>query len=273
MENLINVFQGTLEDTKRGYYENSFGEEIEFEGASSFYYTKVPRKETSFRGDKKTKIYAQNIDSFVKAIEMGEDAAVLNMASDYMPGGGVEKGSRAQEEDLFRRSNLAQTLYKYHPQKARKMGFRHNPKYAYPLKTYEAIFSQNVSIYKKPSTYAPYYEPYLTNVITMAALKRPELTEDGSLKESDAEIMKEKIRCVFRVALDHNITKLVLGAWGCGSYGLPAKDMARLFKEILNETNFKFKFDEICFAIIEDKNSMRNGEGNFKSFANTFNIL
>ena len=274
MENLISVFLGTLGDIKRGYYENSFGEEIEFDDVgNSFYYTKVPRSETSHLGDKTIKIYAQNVDSFVKAIEMGPDAVVLNMASDYIPGGGVEKGSRAQEEDLFRRSNLAKSLYRYHQHKAKRLRLRYNPKFSYPLDTYEIIYSEGISIFKKPGNYSTYLEPYKTNVITAAALKRPSLNEEGSLKEADCEIMKEKIRCVLRVALKHNHTKIVLGAWGCGSYGLPAKDVARLFKEVFEEKNFKYKFDEVCFAVIEDKNSMRNGEGNFKSFANTFNTL
>ena len=39
--------------------------------------------------------------------------AVLNCASYSNPGGGVRKGAIAQEEDLFRRTNLFRSLYQY----------------------------------------------------------------------------------------------------------------------------------------------------------------
>ncbi len=266
-KNLVNVYQDTVRDIKRGYYENSFGEEIEFERTGeSFYYTKVPKIEESYIGDKKTKITVENVDTLVKAIEMGPDAVILNMASDFIPGGGVEKGSRAQEEDICRRSNLIKSIYRYHPKLAKKFGMKYNPKFSYPLNNYSVIYSPKISIYKKPGTYEPYYEPFITNVITAPALKRPELTKDGNLKEKDAEIMKEKIKTVLRVALRNHHTKIVLGAWGCGAYGLPAENVAKLFKEVLSDKNFSGKFDEICFAIIEDKNSIKTSEGNFKTF-------
>ncbi len=63
-----------------------------------------------------TKGQVENIDC-LKAAKMlkdqGYNVAVLNMASRQNPGGGVHSGAGAQEENLFRRSNLFQSLYQF----------------------------------------------------------------------------------------------------------------------------------------------------------------
>jgi uncharacterized protein (TIGR02452 family) len=79
---------------------------------------------------------------------------------------------------------------------------------------------------------------------------------------------RNKIRTLFRVAKINKKTKLVLGAFGCGAYGNPPALVADLFKEILEEPEFKGAFDEICFAILEDKNSPSGG--NYAPFAKVF---
>lgn len=270
-KDLISVYEDTMNDLKRGYYENSFGEEIEFQDIEeSYYYKKIPKVELSYKDNRETKIYVENIDSFVKAIEFGNSGVVLNMASFKFPGGGVERGSRAQEEDLCRRSNLLSSLYRYNFYKSKELGIKYaGDRYRYPLDKKTAIYSRGVSIYKKPVSYETYYEPYLTNVISMPALQRPKLSESGNLLPESVETMKEKIRIVLRVALKNNHTKIVLGAWGCGAYGLPASDMANCFKEVFKEVGFQSKFDEICFAILEDHNSNKTG-GNLKPFIDVF---
>lgn len=55
---------------------------------------------------------------------------VLNMASEYKAGGGVENGAMAQEEELFRRSNYFQSL---------TQNF-------YPLKELECVYTKNVTL-------------------------------------------------------------------------------------------------------------------------------
>lgn len=270
-KNLVTVFQNVKDDIKRGYYENSFGEEIEFfsKTRESTFYRKISKYEMSYKASKTPKIYVENKDSFLKVLEMGPSAAVLNMASFKVPGGGVERGSRAQEEDLFRRSDLAGFLYQYDRYKSKELGLKFSGKDHYPLGYYQVIYSPSVSIYRKPISYDPYYEPFQTNVITAAAIRKPELLPNGDLSEPDKDIMREKIRSVLRVALINGHSKIVLGAWGCGSYGLPASTMAELFKEVLGNQYFSDKFDEVCFAIIEDHNSSKTG-GNYKPFLDVF---
>ena len=70
--------------------------------------------------------------------------AVLNCASYSNPGGGVRKGAIAQEEDLFRRTNLFRSLYQYADYAPLYGLQRKYPQY--PLnKHFGGVYSSNVS--------------------------------------------------------------------------------------------------------------------------------
>ena len=49
-----------------------------------------------------------------RLLDEGYNPAVLNFANRQTPGGGVERGAGAQEENIFRRSNLFMSLYQFH---------------------------------------------------------------------------------------------------------------------------------------------------------------
>ena len=66
---------------------------------------------------------------------------------------------------------------------------------------------------------------------------------------------KTKIRAMLRVGLLHGHDAIVLGAWGCGAFRNPPKNMARLFHEVLREPEFARKYHVVRFAVIEDRNS------------------
>jgi uncharacterized protein (TIGR02452 family) len=64
----------------------------------------------------------------------------------------------------------------------------------------------------------------------------------------------------------------VLSAFGCGAYGTPPKEMARLFHEVIESKKYKGVFKKIVFAIINlpSTNGDHNPEGNFKPFSDEF---
>lgn len=234
--------------------------------------SKLPDTDVKFE----TKIYVENIDCLVKAKEFGENGILLNMASRKKPGGGVFSGSAAQEEDIFRRSNLGVSLYQFHQdyKDIYMIGEDKNIE-GYPITSeISGIYSPGVTVFRDISDndYDFLEDQYITSVVTVPAVQSPELTEDGKISKRFIKMWKNKIRSVFRISLMNNHTKLILGAWGCGAYCNPPEHVATLFKEVLDESEFTGKFEEICFAILEDYNSYQehNKSGNIKPFADIF---
>lgn len=277
-EELVNIYEKVIEELKDGYYTNNFGEEIPLSNtkikSESVMISSEDLKNpvTSENYFENTKIYVQNIDSFLKAIEMGPKSLVLNMASARNPGGGVHKGSRAQEEDLCRRSNLLLSLYSF-SYKGKELNLK-LPKrdLNYPIPTYGGIYSPSVLIYRKKD-YSVYDDTYKTNVVSVSALVNPEYDPKTlMINKSQIHIVRNKIKSILRIAILKGHTKLILGAFGCGAFSNPPKHVALLFKEVLELPEFKHAFEEICFAILDDGNTgkMHNPEGNYKPFLEVF---
>jgi len=276
-EELAKIYLDTLETIQIGGYENNDGNWVELTNplkGSRFYQT-TPTIKGEIKKFAKTKIYVENIDTFQKAKKMGPTCVVLNMASFIRPGGGVEKGSRAQEEDLCRRSNLLQSLYAFSPEKCSLLNYNTPGRLKYPIPMYGGIYSPNVTVFRNALSYSYMNIPFTCSVISVAALRNPEIdSKTGELTEQGSTVMKGKIRAILRIAILNKHSKLVLGALGCGAYHNPPRHVARLFKEVLEEKEFKNSFSEICFAILEDGNSLKNqAGGNIKPFKEVFDYV
>jgi uncharacterized protein (TIGR02452 family) len=199
--------------------------------------------------DQPAQIIVENMDSFDMARSMNNENGtimVLNLASDVRPGGGVKKGSLAQEEDLFRKSNYYQAT--------------DEELYSGRLSLSEVIYSPMVHIIKD-SEYKLLREPVVVSCLAVAALRNPKVhvNEDGDSvynKEVDLEIMKEKIDMIFKVAIYHGHLDLVLGALGCGVFNNPPKQVAMLFKNAISKYGNYFK--RIGFAVLSKSTSNMN---------------
>lgn len=212
------------------------------------------------------------IDVTQELVSQGLNPVMLNMASRRCPGGGALNGARAQEETLFRRSNLCVSLYQFDEYHANLLGIPLG-KGHYPMGYSTAgIYSGRVMFFRKGvnEDYALMDNPFECAVVSAAAISHPDLTPNGRLVDWAAKAMADKIRNVLRISLLHGHDSLVLGAWGCGAFRNPPIHIAELFKIVINEEEFSGKFRQIRFAIIEDHNSKN---ANFVAFERVFRVL
>lgn len=275
------VFKNTTETVSAGHYQASDGTIKEFYrndemiNGTKFYSKKVKVDYNALKRYEHTKISVIDIDCLYAAeqlIHKGLNPAVLNMASFHTPGGGVERGSAAQEESIFRRTNIFRSLYQFH-----SVGENYNIKQLeerYPLEMhFGAIYTPSVMVFKSSENDGCKLldNPFFIDVITMPAIKKPE-TENGKLAAWAKDILKIKIKQIFDIAITNGNDSLVLSAFGCGAYGTPPDEMAKLFYDTINSEKYKNAFKEIVFAIINlpSTNGSHNPEGNFKPFKKIF---
>lgn len=64
----------------------------------------------------------------------------------------------------------------------------------------------------------------------------------------------------------------MLSAFGCGAFGNPPADVAKVFAAVLAEPEFASAFQRVVFAILDDQNAGRahNPHGNYRPFAEQF---
>ena len=274
-------FRNTVDIVNQGGYvtENgtcySFPDDSDMMCKTVFYERKICLSE-AVQSFNQTVVEVQNIDCLYAGVqlkEQGYNPAVLNMASRRNPGGGVATGAGAQEETLFRRTNLFRSLYQFAPF-AGMYGIK-SSRYQYPLdRNFGGVYTPGAIYFRESEQkgYALLDNPVSLSFITVAGMNRPDLTADGMIADHHVGPIKNKIRTIFRIGLVHGHDSLVLGALGCGAFRNPPRHVARLFHEVMEEPEFKDKYRKIVFAILDDHNAHQshNPEGNFKPFADEF---
>lgn len=275
------IFKDTTAAIKAGAYITPSGKEIKLNlepmvSGSVCYHAELPVQQVADAAGG-TRIMVEMNDCLVAAqrlVSEGYNPALLNFASAGHPGGGVETGARAQEETICRRSTLTRSIYAFDPKYAAKYGYEHKAGNNYPLDDlhFSAVYSPAVTVFKEGAECTPMEEPYQVSVITCAALNLNgkyslALTPDGHMPEMAKAITRDKVRTIFRIALSHGHDALVLGAFGCGAFKNPPAEVAAIFHEILEESEFKNKFRLVTFSIIEDHNSNNR---NLKAFEKAF---
>ena len=238
--------------------------------------------------DEENKIEVGKIAASHNAKEMldeGYNPAVLNLADADAACGFYKKGLRAQEESLCRATTLSRSLYQYYHANAKTGKI---DRYAtdvnvtlvakgYPMDiNFGGVYSPGVTVFRNSDDhYAFLEETYKIGIVSVAALSFKEgkgrdlqyQNAEGGFTPEGLEIMKNKIRTIYRLALANGHDSLVAGAFGCGAFRLQADKVAALFDEILKETEFKNKFKEVVFAILD-----KDGEkGKFAPFYKMFN--
>lgn len=270
------IFQNTIDITDQGYYTVD-GKKIEIDLPSEAKIYKQIHKIDAETLPSPTDITVEKEDCMAVGIRLSKEGfnpLILNMANAFNVGGGVIKGSMAQEEEIFRCTNIFESLFPLHPKTGAEYGYEiDKEKIGYPIQKYGALYSPNVTIFRKGKLngYKLLEEPIKIAFVSAAAFKDPQMIDEDTLEPYYVLPMMEKIRTILRVGLDNGHDAFVLGAWGCGAFKNPPKHIAKLFHKVLEEEEFKNKYKIIVFAILEDYNSLKNGrKGNLKPFQEEF---
>ena len=272
-EKLIKVFEDTLkilqnQDTLKSAVQDSIKSSVIYEENN---YPALPLKRVDdtiisvnkYRTFETAQYYAKKFPN--------AKIAVLNFASATNVGGGVTKGSSAQEESLCRTSTLYPVLntaenlknfYEYH----RKRG---DSKY-----TDRCIYTSDIFVIKSDTDFPeilPESKWIKVDVITCAApnlrINPNNAMNPGNakpLKISDKELYKihvKRAKHILTVAAHHQADILILGAFGCGAFRNNPKIVAEAYKEALKK--FSGYFQEVVFAVYC---SPKKGNENYIAF-------
>lgn len=185
----------------------------------------------------------------------GKKVAVLNFASANNPGGGVTRGSTAQEECLCRCSSLyaclnTREMYEkfYKPHRIARDTFYND----------DCIYTPNVFVYKSDIDFPELMEEkdwYQLEVITCAAPNLRNLPYRVPEIEL-SEIHEKRIEKIFKVAIDNGVEVLILGAFGCGAFSNPPRVVANAFKKV--QEKYASYFETIEYAVYCGRNDTTN---------------
>ena len=160
-------------------------------------------------------------------------AAVLNYANAVQRGGGYVTGATAQEEDLCR---VIPALYPALLQ------------LSYPLDPL-SVPATHAAICRLPASYAVSAVGTPVVVLTAAAPDLRTGVPAGAAAVAYAADMRRRIRAVLYAAHAAGCRDLVLGAWGCGVFRNDANAVASFFVEALLSVEWRFRFDNVVFAV------------------------
>ena len=182
--------------------------------------------------------------------------AVLNFASATNPGGGVTRGSSAQEEALCRCSTLYPCLNTPELDKGYYQFHRIQQDVRY---TDTCIYVPDVKIIKTDTDAPKRLTENKWQTVDVICCAAPNLRErpynkmnpgqGRAIRVSNNELLdlhRQRARKILSVAAANNVDCLVLGAFGCGAFKNDPNIVAQAYRHILPE--FDGYFREIRFA-------------------------
>lgn len=176
--------------------------------------------------------------------------AILNFASYKEPGGFFIEGSKAQEECLCHASTLYEVLIRHKDYYDRNKEHLNRALY-----NDRAIYSPDI-LFENPENGSI----KRFDVITCAAPNAScYLRYNTDVRKLDAAI-DSRIRFIKDIAEANDVKTIILGAFGCGVFGLNPLQVAETFKKHFSNTTVQ----NVVYAII-DENSV-----NYQIFNRTF---
>lgn len=183
-----------------------------------------------------------------------EDLVALNFASGKHPGGGFIRGSKAQEEDLCRSSNLYHCL----------IPFEEDFYQEDPANKDYVLYSPKV-VFFKDEKYVNLDQPFHADIITCAA---PNISGQPKLKNTPqlVNLINNRVYGILASAAFNKRKNIVLGAWGSGVFGNDPMVVALAFKKWLDTPLFNRCFENIVFAVYDKSINQEN----FNAFNKVF---
>lgn len=193
-------------------------------------------------------------DTITAAYNATGKVAILNFASATNPGGGVTKGSSAQEECICRCTNLMPCLYdsdyvwdnfyQYHRDQKDN------------IYTDRCVYTPKVLIFKDASYNR--VDAKEINVITCAApnlnVNPNNIYNDGASSQqltlTDDELYQthlSRAEQIIKCAILNKCDAIILGAFGCGAFRNNPEIVAKAWNEVIQQ--YKKYFSYIEFAI------------------------
>ena len=201
--------------------------------------------------------------------KQGKNVCILNFASATNPGGGVTRGSSAQEEAICRCSTLYPCLDYRNMWENFYIPHRNAQN---PLYNNDCIFTPNGTVFKSDTNFPellPETKWWNVNVITCAAPNLRNVpsnrmnpfagTKKANISQEELrELLRKRIERVFEVAMANEAEVLILGAWGCGAFRNPPKLVAEIFGEFTEK--YRNCFDTIEYAVFHTEYEKTNYE-------------
>ena len=186
------------------------------------------------------------VDAILRLHAQKKEVAVINFASAKNPGGGFINGANAQEESLAVSGGLYRTLTVHEEY------YRKNREYKSMMYTNYAIYSPNV-VFFRGEHFKLMEEPVTASVLTIPAVNMGQVLLKGEDEKEAKRVMRERMKLVLSIFADQSCRHLVLGAYGCGVFRNDPIDIARWWKELLEEF-FGGCFETIVFAVLDRAN-------------------
>ena len=266
------IAQETLKIQQQGYYEIDgfkidIAEQQRLSEQNSFLLT--PEEGAYLVGCQKPPetgpfaVYSVSRQSVVDAIldmhRCGFHPAVLNFASAKNPGGGFLNGAIAQEEALAASSGLYRSLIRHETYYSVNQAFR---KMIY---TDHAIYSPDVVFFRN-SEFDLLNIPVTASVLTLPAVNMGQVILKGEDVNNAKAVMKNRMRLALAIFAKQQNRHLILGAYGCGVFRNDPEDVARWWKELLEDEGYGRFFEQVVFAILGHSKTSNN----LAAFENVF---
>lgn len=206
--------------------------------------TSVRTITTSFAVVNKTTIQAAR-ELSTSLSSPGTDVALLNFASAKNPGGGFLNGARAQEESLAVSSALYHSLVQFE-----EAFYMHNSaRQRRAMYSDNQIFSPQVPFFRDDdlSLVAPFH----ASVVTCPAVNYGALRSDDERRRAP-EVMRTRMWKILHTIRREGCRHVVLGAYGCGVFGNPVRNVVEIFAELLLDGGpFENVFENVVFAVYD----------------------